>query len=49
MGLLSNQRTVKGMTAHSYPQDISNILVPIIDLTNEELEVLKIMSLLVIK
>ncbi len=40
-GYYQIQRTVKGMTAHSYPQDISNILVPIIDLTNEELEVLK--------
>jgi len=35
------QRTVKGMTAHSYPQDISKILVPIIELSREEQEVLK--------
>lgn len=40
-GYYQIQRTVKGMTAHSYPQDIGKILVPIINLTNEEKEELK--------
>lgn len=40
-GYYQIQRTVKGMTAHSYPQDIEKILVPIISLTNEEKEELK--------
>lgn len=40
-GYYQIQRTVKGMTAHSYPQDIEKILVPIIDLTSEEKESLK--------
>ena len=40
-GYYQIQRTVKGMTAHSYPQDIERILVPIIELTTEEKEKLK--------
>lgn len=40
-GYYQIQRTVKGMTAHSYPQDIGKILVPIINLTNEEKKELK--------
>lgn len=40
-GYYQIQRTVKGMTAHSYPQDIGKILVPIINLTNEEKKKLK--------
>jgi type I restriction enzyme S subunit len=35
-GYLQIQRTVKGMTAHSYPEDIKNIMVPIIEFTPEE-------------
>ncbi|UOW69057.1 restriction endonuclease subunit S [Paraclostridium bifermentans] len=31
------QRTVKGMTAHSYPEDISKIVVPIIQFNEDEL------------
>lgn len=40
-GYYQIQRTVKGMTAHSYPQDIAKIIVPKINLTSEEKEILK--------
>lgn len=40
-GYYQIQRTIKGMTAHSYPKDIEKILVPIIDLTSDEREYLK--------
>ena len=35
-GYYQIQRTVKGMTAHSYPQDIENIVVPLINFSDEE-------------
>lgn len=40
-GYYQIQRTVKGMTAHSYPEDISKIIVPILDFSLEELNVMK--------
>ncbi len=40
-GYYQIQRTVKGMTAHSYPQDISRIIVPILDFNFEELDIMK--------
>ena len=40
-GYYQVQRTVKGMTAHSYPEDVSKIIVPILDFSFEELNVMK--------
>ena len=40
-GYYQIQRTVKGMTAHSYPEDVSKIIVPILDFSLEELNVMK--------
>lgn len=40
-GYYQIQRTIKGMTAHSYPEDISKIKVPIINFTLEELKILE--------
>lgn len=40
-GYYQIQRTVKGMTAHSYPRDISRIIVPILDFSLEELDIMK--------
>lgn len=40
-GYYQIQRTVKGMTAHSYPHDISKILVPMINFNREEERILK--------
>ncbi|WP_352418048.1 restriction endonuclease subunit S [Proteiniborus sp.] len=40
-GYYQIQRTVKGMTAHSYPGDISRIIVPILDFSLEELDIMK--------
>jgi len=40
-GYYQIQRTVKGMTAHSYPDDIRNILLPVINFTQDELQEMK--------
>jgi len=40
-GYYQIQRTVKGMTAHSYPEDVSKIIVPILDFSSVELNVMK--------
>lgn len=40
-GYYQIQRTIKGMTAHSYPDDIRNVLVPIINFTQDELREMK--------
>lgn len=40
-GYYQIQRSIKGMTAHSYPVDISKIKVPLINFSLEELDILK--------
>ena len=40
-GYYQIQRTVKGMTAHSYPDDIRNILLPMVNFTQDELQEMK--------